>query len=526
MIITSSVKLKINSKTISHYIKLGYDAEINKECEIKVKDLTHGCKVNIIAKCDICGLEKLVSYKEYNRNISKYNIFTCSNGCASIKNKMTSIEKYGTDHFSKTHDYKNKVKKTNKNKYGSEYYTQTDDYKLLMKNKNIDYSKRVQKQKKTILDKYGNENYHKTEHYDNQRNNIIKNYQNTITKKLLTKYDNLISTNNNDFIFLCKKGHDFTISRDLLKNRSKSNTELCTVCNPIGSSKSGYELQLIDFISKNYDNDILRNKRIILGDVELDIYLPDLRLAFEFNGLWWHNEINKPNNYHLNKTEKCEKNGIQLIHIYEDDWLFKREIVKSRILNLLGKNEKIYARKCEIKEVGDNKIIRDFLCDNHIQGFIGSKIKIGLFYNGELISLMTFGNLRKSMGQKKLEGSYEMLRFCNKLNVNIIGGASKLFKYFIRNYNPIEVISYADRSWSKGNLYEKLGFQFLHKTDPNYYYVIEGKRRHRFGFRKDKLIKDGADENKTEHEIMLEKKIFRIYDSGSLKYTYEKNQSK
>jgi hypothetical protein len=100
----------------------------------------------------------------------------------------------------------------------------------------------------------------------------------------------------------------------------------------------------------------------------------------------------------------------------------------------------------------------------------------------------------------------------------------KLFKYFIRNYNPIEVVSYADRSWSGGKLYEKLGFQFLHKTDPNYYYVIEGKRRHRFGFRKDKLIKDGSDKNKTEHEIMLEKKIFRIYDSGSLKYIFKTNQ--
>ena len=159
-----------------------------------------------------------------------------------------------------------------------------------------------------------------------------------------------------------------------------------------------------------------------------------------------------------------------------------------------------------------------FLNNNHIQGFMGSKIKIGLFYNNELVSLMTFGNLRKSMGQKKLEGSYEMLRFCNKLNINVIGGASKLFKYFIRNYNPIEVISYADRSWSKGNLYEKLGFSMEYKTKPNYYYIINGVREYRFNYRKDILVKQGFNENKTEHQIMLERKIYRIYNTGNYKF--------
>jgi len=125
------------------------------------------------------------------------------------------------------------------------------------------------------------------------------------------------------------------------------------------------------------------------------------------------------------------------------------------------------------------------------------------------------------MGQKSEEGSYEMLRFCNKLNINVVGGASKLFKYFIKKFSPIEVISYADRSWSQGNLYEKLGFELHSKTRPNYYYVINGVRNHRFNFRKDKLVKEGFDQSKTEHEIMLERKIYRIYDSGQLKYIFK-----
>ena len=213
-----------------------------------------------------------------------------------------------------------------------------------------------------------------------------------------------------------------------------------------------------------------------------------------------------------------------MIHIYEDDWMFKQEIVKSRILNILGKSlEKIYARKCVINVINDNNTVRSFLEENHLQGFVGSTVKLGLYYNNELVSLMTFGNLRKAMGNKSKENCFELLRFCNKKNTNVIGAANKLFKFFILNYKYNEIISYADRSWSIGNLYEILNFKFDKKTSPNYYYIINNKRYHRFNFRKDKLINDGYDSKKTEHEIMLERKIYKIYDSGNLKYTFIEN---
>ena len=282
------------------------------------------------------------------------------------------------------------------------------------------------------------------------------------------------------------------------------------------------EKDLYNFISENYHGNILLNKKNIIKPLELDIYLPDLKLGFEFNGLFWHNELNKDNNYHLNKTEECEKQGIHLIHIYEDDWLFKQNIVKSRILNILNiTSNKIYARKCQIKEVDDSNLIRKFLEENHQQGFISSKIKLGLFYNDELVSLMTFGHQRISMGAKSKKNNYEMLRFCNKLNTLVIGGADKLFKFFIEKHQPKEVISYADRSWSRGDLYKKLGFTFISKTPPNYYYIIDDMRKYRFNYRKDKLVREGFDPNKTEHETMLERNIFRIYDSGSLKFIYK-----
>ena len=526
MIITKVVKLKMNNKIISHYKKLGYDVETNKELDIKVVDLTSGSHSLIIAECDICKEKKEVSYKEYNRNTKKYNIFCCCNKCATIKSKKTSVEKYGVDHFSKTPEFVDKIKETNLSKYGVEYYTQTDEYKEIMLKhiNNYDYDDIKNKSIKTSLSKYGTENYHKSKKYILNKNNIIEKYKNTITKKLLKKYDNLISTDNKNYTFLCKNNHEFQISRELLKNRIKINTEMCTVCNPIGSSKSGYEIQLYDFITNNTSHSILKNNRICLDNkYELDIYIPELKLAFEFNGLYWHNEINKENNYHLNKTEECEKKDIHLIHIYEDDWLYKQDIIKSMILNKLNRiTNKIYARKCNIKEIDDNKLIRKFLEKNHIQGFVGSKIKIGLFYDNELISLMTFGDRRVAMGKKSTkEKEHELLRFCNKLNINVVGGASKLFKYFINKYNPSEITTYSDRSYSKGNLYNQLGFNYIGKTGSNYYYIIDNIRCNRFNFRKDLLVKKGYDKSKSEHQIMIERKIYRIYDSGNLNFIYK-----
>jgi hypothetical protein len=255
--------------------------------------------------------------------------------------------------------------------------------------------------------------------------------------------------------------------------------------------------------------------------MEIDVYIPELKLGFEFNGLYWHSEIYKEKNYHLDKTKLCNDQGISLFHIWEDDWLYKQDIVKSMILNKLGKTlNKIFARKCIIKIVDDNKLVKDFLETNHIQGFVGSKIKIGLFYNDELVSLMTFGNLRKSLGQKSQEGSYELLRFCNKLNTTVVGGASKLFKYFLNNYDVKQVTSYSDLSRSNGNMYKQLGFTLQHNSDPNYYYIIDGIRKHRFNFRKDKLVKEGADPLKTEIQIMNEKGFYRIFDCGMQKWNF------
>ena len=136
--------------------------------------------------------------------------------------------------------------------------------------------------------------------------------------------------------------------------------------------------------------------------------------------------------------------------------------------------------------------------------------------------LSAFGAKRKSLGSKSEEECYELLRFCNKLNTTVVGGASKLLKHFVKVHNPKEIISYCDRRWSQGNMYEKLGFKFDHVSQPNYYYVINGKRENRFKYRKSELIKQGFNKDKSEHEIMLERGIYRIYDCGTKVYKWKK----
>ena len=286
---------------------------------------------------------------------------------------------------------------------------------------------------------------------------------------------------------------------------------------------SNYEIELGDYIASLIGEDkIIRNDRTILKGNELDVFIPSKNIAFEFDGLYWHSEIKKPNKkYHINKTEECLKQGIQLIHIFEDEWVMKQDICKSRIKNLLGVSNRIYARKCSIIKI-EKEEYKKFFNQNHIQGTVSASVVYGLKFENEIVAMMSFGNLRKNLGQYSNEGHYEMLRFCNKLGYNVIGGASKLLKYFIKNHCPKEIISYADRRWSNGNLYENIGFTFSHKSEPSYFYVINGERKNRFGYRKDILIsKYGCSPNDTEHNFCKSKGWYRIYDCGTKVYKWK-----
>lgn len=293
-------------------------------------------------------------------------------------------------------------------------------------------------------------------------------------------------------------------------------------CPKCGIQMSNNENEIYEYICSIYDGEIIQHDRNVLDGLELDIYIPSLKVAIEYNGLYWHSELYKDKKYHLDKTNKCLENGIRLIHIFEDEWDNKKDICKSRLSNILNVTPtRIYARKCMVCQIS-NSDANHFLEKNHIQGRSTNQLSYGLLYNGELVSVMTFCKLRKNLGNSNTENKYELLRFCNKLNTTVIGGAGKLLKAFESDNNVSEIVSYADRRWSIGGLYEQLGFTHSHNSQVNYFYIIDGLRKNRFGYRKDLLIsKYGCEKTDTEHNFCYNKGWYRIYDCGTMVFKKE-----
>lgn len=259
------------------------------------------------------------------------------------------------------------------------------------------------------------------------------------------------------------------------------------------------------------------NQRNIITPKELDIILPDFKIAIEYNGLYWHSSaIPNFDKYHLKtKTDLCKKEGYRLIHIFSDDWKFKNEIIKSILRMVTNKIEsKIFARKCFCIQI-DKNIAKKFLIKNHIQGYVISSIHYGLFYQDELLQVMSF---------KKDKESFNLVRFATCLNSQVIGGASKLFKHFQRNVVFQSVYTFADLSMFSGKLYSILGFKKVKEILIDYSYIINGKRKHKFGFRRKRLQKlfSNFDTNKSELENTRSNYIYRIYDCGKIKYEFLK----
>jgi hypothetical protein len=299
----------------------------------------------------------------------------------------------------------------------------------------------------------------------------------------------------------------------------------CNYANGLGKYEPNFvsaaETEICDFLRANGITNIIQSNRSIISPQELDIYIPDRNIAIEFNELYYHSEMNGKNkSYHLNKTINCDKKGIRLIHIFDDEWIKKKDIVLKRLLNILGKTDsRIYARNTTIKEITKEEKNK-FLNETHIQGSDKSTIMLGSYYHDELIAVMTFLKPRFALGNKKKEqDKYELSRYATK-NISYIGGASKLLSYFIKIYKPKSIISFADRRWSVGNLYEQLGFKKVNNGSPNYWYLNGySERLHRFNFTKQRIInKFGGDSNLTEWDNMRAMGYDRIWDCGSLKY--------
>lgn len=316
-----------------------------------------------------------------------------------------------------------------------------------------------------------------------------------------------------------KCGHEYYVTPTAFT----SNGNRCPVCSPIKFNKSYKEKEVANFI-KSLNFDIIENKRFYKEGkhyLEADILIESKKIIIEFDGLYWHTETESSKYNILEKTNFFNKLGYRVIHIFEDEWINKQDIVKNKLKNILGcSTDKIFARGCTIKEISaKEKSI--FLNENHLQGNDRANISIGLFNNETLIAVMTFCKKRGALGSLNKTG-WELSRFATSRTV--VGGFSKLLKYAIVAYDLNDIVTYADLRWSSlDNVYSKNGFTMDHISAPGYFYIDrhKTKRFHRYNFRKQVLkskFPNVYDDSKSEKEIMRLAGYHILYDCGNAVY--------
>ena len=413
----------------------------------------------------------------------------------------TNLERYGYENPLSNPEVQDKVRKTNEERYGKAYYAQTDASRLtvLREPEKLPYLNEFQENPITFIDKYFPDH-----------------------KPSLKELENIVGVNT------------WSINASLTKFNCFDKIEYVY---------SYMEREVTEFLKEiDPDIEIITNSHKIITPYEIDIYLPAYNIGIECNPTSTHNssinffahldkgEPRKPTsiNYHKMKTDLCEEKGVFLFHIFGPEWTHRSEVIKSMLRNLLGKNEnKIFARNTYIKEVSAPDMAV-FLNANHRQGNAQAPVRLGLYdkKTDELVSLMTFGKMRGTIGTSVYEDTsdvWELVRFCNKVNTSVVGGASKLFQHFTKIYKPHEIRSFSDRAHTRGNLYLTLGFKQVRISEAGYvwvdtktdipYHRINAQKSHIREFLKDDTIDI---ENKSERQIMIEHGYVALYDSGSV----------
>lgn len=472
------------------------------------------------------------------------------------KRKLTNIQKYGAEHPAQNQTIKHKTKQTNISRYGTEYTVNAPVIREKIKKTNLERynaeyalsSKNIrEKIENTNLERYGFSSTLATPKIREKNLAIIKEKygfmypaQNTVIMQK-TKVTNQIKYNTNFSAqrLYSDQTKEILFDRDkfsdnLLKYGVAGLSQKLKICaTTILNYHHRYKLNIITSSSSSYESEIInwlttlgvrtQKDRTICKPKEIDIYMPDHKLAIEFDGLYWHSEKggSKTKDYHSTKTQQCANQGIQLIHIFEDEWVNNKEICQSIIAGYLNiPAQVIPARKCTI-EIVSNKELREFLMKNHLQGYAAASVNLVLKYNNEIIAAMTFG---KSRYNKKIE--WELLRLVTKCHVRVVGGTARLWQYFVKTYSPNSIVSYCDKRWFTGGIYEKLGMTKIQCGKPGYWYTDYETRCHRSRFTKKKavdsaLICESNTLSQLELMEMTEKQITgevlgldRIWDCG------------
>lgn len=440
-------------------------------------------------------------------NMEKYG---CKNASASPiareHYKQTCLEKYGVEAHTQAKGFQEKIQQICLDKYGERFPSKLDWIKE--KTKQINMEKYgvpwvmmnpdfVEKRKQTCLERWGTDNI-STRHLSPDSLQLLNNKEQLwkyIQSFELKNIQEIANTLGVTYDGLKKKLQEFNLWDKLDHYICYAETELRAIFPEFYRTKS------------------------IISPYEIDLYSDDYKIGIEYNGGYWHSEKFKDKNYHQQKSLLAKEQGIFLYHIFEYEWIDerKRSIILSQLNNLLRKNPiRIGARKCMIKNIPAN-ICNQFLQENHLQGKDQSSVRFGLYYRDTLVSVMTFCKPRFN---KHFE--WELSRFCNKIGYSISGSASRLFKHFIKNINPQNIISYSNFAKTRGTVYEVLGFQNLGLTSPNYVWIKSLKALSRYQCQKH-LLKDFKHLGNTEDEIMHNRGYLKCYDCGSYKWVWYNN---
>lgn len=478
------IKAKMNATLKAHY---GVEASAFESESIRDK-----AKATLRAKYGVdCSLKNsAVREKIKQTNLAKYG-YECSLSAPEVKEriKQTIHAKYGVEHISQATFVKDKKKAALQTHYGVDYPIQSESVKQKIEQTNLQkYGTKhaiqckgvLEKRKQTNIAKYGVDHPAKTAEVKEKIRNTLKEQYGVDALQQCAEFKEM-------------QLHEHSIS---------SNTSI---------------KELLQFIKSIYSGKIIENTRKVISPKELDIYLPEKQLAFEFNGTYWHSEhAGLSKNYHQEKTKACHKAKIRLIHIFEHEWLFNRDKIKSLIRSALGiYSSRLYARKCQIKPI-DADMYRQFLLANHLQCAVNSFIRYGLFYQDELVSVIGFGKSRF----KKDE--IELHRYCVKANYQIVGGFSKLIKYVCVNEHITKFVSYVDFSHFNGRGYKKAGFTLDYLTQPSYIYVKGSEIKSRMQCQKHKLsaFLSAYYDDLSESDNMRLNGWYKVYDCGNLKLKY------
>lgn len=461
---------------------------------------------------------EFVKLKTKQTNLKKYGVESPSQSFeVKQKKELTCIKKYGVSNVFKLEKIKNKIKNTKIVKSGNSYFNNSKKRKDTVKARygveNIKQLDHIKKKAQTTFER--NWGSRKKELYDRISNTKISRYGKLEHAKL-----SLLAKNNcKTYLEFCHKVRQYIEETQLPCNSKQAEeyfkcdgTTLITALRFINRDDlvkdiiktSSKERELLSFIQSIFKREIKLNDRNIITPQEIDIYIPELSLAFEFNGNYFHSEkFQKDKFSHYNKYKNCLDKGVALYTIFEGEWDTKKEKIKKFIKNLIIPKSRVFARKCEITY--DIKALKKFIKDNHIQGLAKSHYYIGLVWEGAIVMALSIGNHHRK--GKKVQ---VLNRVCFS-EFHVIGGLKKLLKHV-----PKPLITWSDNRFSPlGTMYKNAGFTLEEELPPDYMYTYGGFLYSKQSQKKE-LVK--CPKNLKEHEWALERGLIRIWDCGKKRW--------